>query len=478
MDVLSGLVLEDGSLWAESAADFQVADALAILDDRAELRQHWLTRPRGARKTTDLAGVVIAVLIEQAPPEARIYIGASDGEQAAELVDAASGLIARTGLGGALETTGLTISNRATGARCTALTADASAMGKRAYMIVLDEVANWPDTRGARRFWGVLTSGARKLADCRLVVITNAGVPEHWAFHRRETAAKSPHWRLSETPGPLPWLTAADVAILRENAETASEFRRLILNEWVAGEDALAAREDVEACAVLPGPLPPRRGVRYVLGLDLATVRDNAVAVVAHEDVDRGQLVVDRLRVWTPGRGSPISLVEVEAWVRATAREYTARVNYDPAEARGMAERLASQSVRVSQFNFTTASVGKLGVLLHGLIRDRKVDLPRDEALIDELAHVRLRRTGPGQYRLDHDSGRHDDRAVALALALLPLVEAPRGGPARSVSVAGLQLPPSIAGGGMPPGIGRDLAAELSRGFGQQSPGRGGRFIR
>lgn len=463
MDVLGGLVLEDGSRWIESAVDFQIADAQAILDPEAEVRQHWLTRPRGARKTTDLAGIVIAVLLEQAPPMARLYGGAADEDQAAELVDAAAGLILRTGLGSALEATGFTITNRATGARYEALAADASAMGKRAYMIILDEVTNWADTRRAKRFWGVLTSGSRKLADCRLVVITNAGVPEHWAFHRRETAAKSPHWRLSETPGPLPWLTAADVAILRENAETDSEFRRLTLNEWVAGEDALAAREDVEACAVLSGPLPPRHGVRYVLGLDLATVRDNAVAVVAHEDVDRGQLVVDRLRVWEPRRGSPISLVEVEAWVRATAREYGARVNYDPAEARGMAERLASQSVRVSQFNFTTASVGKLGVLLHGLIRDRKVDLPRDEALIDELAHVRLRRTGPGQYRLDHDSGRHDDRAVALALALLPLVEAPRGGPARSVSVAGLQLPPTSAAGGHQPSVGLAAYTQSAR---------------
>ena len=33
-------------------------------------------------------------------------------------------------------------------------------------------------------------------------------------------------------------------------------------------------------------------------------------------------------------------------------------------------------------------------------------------------AHVRLRETSPGVYRLDHDSGRHDDRAVSLALGV------------------------------------------------------------
>jgi hypothetical protein len=38
-------------------------------------------------------------------------------------------------------------------------------------------------------------------------------------------------------------------------------------------------------------------------------------------------------------------------------------------------------------------------------------------ALIDELAHVRLRETGPGHVRIDHDPSRHDDRVIALGLA-------------------------------------------------------------
>jgi len=47
--------------------------------------------------------------------------------------------------------------------------------------------------------------------------------------------------------------------------------------------------------------------------------------------------------------------------------------------------------------------------------------------LLDELAHVRLRESSPGVYRLDHDSGRHDDRAVALALAVTTLLQDPAG---------------------------------------------------
>jgi hypothetical protein len=84
----------------------------------------------GGRKTTDLAGVLIALLATQAPPLSRSYVGASDLDQATELVDAASGLIARTpAVAQLLSTTELTIVNKATGATVTALPADVSAMG-------------------------------------------------------------------------------------------------------------------------------------------------------------------------------------------------------------------------------------------------------------------------------------------------------------------------------------------------------------
>jgi hypothetical protein len=36
---------------------------------------------------------------------------------------------------------------------------------------------------------------------------------------------------------------------------------------------------------------------------------------------------------------------------------------------------------------------------------------------------VRLRESAPGVYRLDHDAGEHDDRAVSLWLAALALME-------------------------------------------------------
>jgi len=41
--------------------------------------------------------MLLAILYAQAPPMARLYVDASDEDQAQELIDAAAGLIARTG---------------------------------------------------------------------------------------------------------------------------------------------------------------------------------------------------------------------------------------------------------------------------------------------------------------------------------------------------------------------------------------------
>jgi hypothetical protein len=419
LDVLSLMVLEDGRRWGQTAAEFQWANARAILDMAGGVRQHWIELPRGARKTTDLAGMQLAALYAQAPPMARLYVGASDEEQAQELIDAALGLIERTPeLAGVFRTGELEITNVRNGASVRALAADASAMGKRAWMITLDEVANWPETRKARRFWGVLTSGNRKIAECRTVVITNSGDPQHWAWKRRETVRTSAHWRFFTLPGPLPWLTPGDLEVLRENAETDSEFERLHLNKWVTSEDRLASREDLAACTTLPGLLPPQPGVTYVASLDVGVVNDRTVLAVMHaEETPAGRRVVlDSIDRWKGTRAAPVDLGDVRDMLIARAAEYRAAAVVDPHQAVLIAQEARMAGVAVHEFPFTAASVGRIALSLHQAIRNHRMALPDDELLLDELVTVRLRKNSLGIYRLDHDAGQHDDQAIALAL--------------------------------------------------------------
>ena len=53
-------------------------------------------------------------------------------------------------------------------------------------------------------------------------MLSNSGDPAHWAWKRRETARLERSLAFFSVPGPLPWLTAEDLAILQENSGDAS----------------------------------------------------------------------------------------------------------------------------------------------------------------------------------------------------------------------------------------------------------------
>jgi hypothetical protein len=150
LDILSIMVLEDGKRWGETAAPFQWDNAAAILNPDGEPRQHWIELPRGARKTTDLAGIHLAALYAQAPPMARLYVGASDEEQARELVDAAYGLTERTPeLAGTFKTGELEITCTRNGASVRALAVMHAEDTRAGRKVVLDRIDRWHGSKAA-----------------------------------------------------------------------------------------------------------------------------------------------------------------------------------------------------------------------------------------------------------------------------------------------------------------------------------------
>ncbi len=177
-------------------------------------------------------------------------------------------------------------------------------------------------------------------------------------------------------------------------------------------------------------------GQKHVIGVDLGITNDRTVAAVmhaerlpsedGHEVVQR--VLLDRMEVWTPTRGHPVDLTAVEEWIELAARQYRAHVVVDPYQAVAMTQRIRSKGVTIDEFTFSQASVGRLAMALHTTIRDHRLAIPDDPELIDELVNVRLRETSPNVYRLDHDPDRHDDRAIALALAILSLTTTPAPG--------------------------------------------------
>lgn len=450
-DLLCGLVVDDaGRRWDDTAEDYQRVRVRAILDDAPDaVSQHFVVEPKGSRKTSDAAAVALALMLTRAPTGARLYGAAADLEQAALMVDTFRELRDRTpGLSGVFVTE-RKVTYPPRNVEFEALPADvAGAQGLRPYFLDIDELAEWRDTRPVRKFLSNLLAGHDKHRrvdpNARLVVQTNAGSPSSLAGRYVKIARDSRFWALHEltsvdgVTSPLPWVTLDDLENAREKAETDAEFRRLHLNIWADGPDRLATLEDIEACATLADELPPRYGSQYVITGDLGWKRDlTAVAVMHAEAGDplweggqarrvRHRIVVDVLRVWRADRdGTTVDLVDVERTLEHLSRQYAAPVMLDEAQAAPIVENLRYRGVRAHSRQATMSSNSREVVRLMSLLRDRAIDLPADEALVDELANVPIVEAGPNIFKLGdvRRRGSHHDRTSAIAMGALAIEE-------------------------------------------------------
>jgi hypothetical protein len=441
LDLLAALVLEDGSRWGDAAVRLQWEDARAVLDPSSQTPLHWLGRARGYSKTTDLGAMAIAAMLAQAPGRSRLYGLAADQAQGGILLDGIAGFASRTPeLHDALVIQESKVIAQRSGSTLSILPADsASIWGLRPWFAVVDEVSQWHDSARTRKVWEGLTTGLAKVQGSRLAVICTAGDPSHWSKKIRDAALDDPLWRVHDVEGPPPWLDEKRLAGEKRRLPESS-YLRLFENQWTASDDRLASSEDIAACVTLDGPQAPIAGRRYVCGLDIGLKHDRTVAAICHSEPLPGseagvRIVLDRMETWTPSRLRAVQLSTVEAWLEEMCRRYNgALVHYDPSQAIGSVQRLSRRGIRSKEFTFGSGSVGRLAITLLQLIRERALALPDDEALTDELLNVRLRESSPGVYRLDHDRDKHDDRAIALALAASWLVEHATSGQEITVS--------------------------------------------
>jgi hypothetical protein len=437
LSLLHGLICEDEvTTWGEQAARFQLDDAAAICaDPSAGPRRHFLVRPRGASKTTDIAAIGLSLLVSSAPKRSRSYVYAVDESQALEVLDALSGFVSRTeGLSGAVELSAKSVTVRSTGASLTVESSDAaSAWSKRPWLTILDEYTSWPETRGHQTLWKAVASSLPKRRDSRLVILAMAGSPRHPAAAVWKIAQASADWRASTTVGPCPWWTQADVDSTRLLL-TPAEFSRYIECQWVEVDSALSSEADVSACVrSSPSVLPPRNGVSYVAALDIGVRRDLTALIVAHvENRSAGRTtIVDRVISWRPttGMSGRVDLGEVERTTARLCKEYRAKLRFDRSQGEQLTQNLSRQGIRVEEFVFSQAGANRLAKALYTSLRDHSIEVPDDPETISELMSTRLVETTPGMLKLSNPVGSHDDIPVAISMALVDLQDRMTGLP-------------------------------------------------
>jgi phage terminase large subunit-like protein len=434
LDVLSSLVLDDDRLWAESASYWQWEDAHSVLEPGDGPRFHFLTRPRGGSKTTDLGAMAVAALLTQLPAASRSYWVAADRDQGRLGVDAMAGLILRSGLSSKLKADQWKVT-APNGATLEVLAADGpGAMGLKSPFVVVDELAAWPTGETHRKVWNGIHSGMGKVPGARLVILTNAGDPTSMAAKVRDHALTSRLWNVHEVPGPLPW-ASEDFLEDQRSLLLDSEFARLHLNTWLAGEDRLVSAADVQRAAVLSGPLPPEPGVLYRVGADVGISNDRSVVCVTHAElageaiagqgrIQRRRVVLDRIVRFKGSKTDRVVMDRVEETIYSLSRAYNgAKVRMDPAWAESIIQNVERRGVIVERWAYSDKRYAHGATTLFTLLRDGLLHLPEDEVLLDELLTVRLRPTRSGALRADHDKGRHDDQVQALQFSVTSLLE-------------------------------------------------------
>ena len=458
LDIMFELVLEDGRPWGEVAVERQIDDVEAIFA-KDGANKHFITRPRGGSKTSDLAGIAVSWLRAGAPRRSRGYVVASNADQAAELIDAGAGFIDRTPQLDVLRVENERIINDDNGAWARVLPAsEAGAWGKRdTHLLICDEFAQWPDTRGAKRVWVAVRTTVQKTPGCQLVILTSAGEPSHWSYPIFQNAETAEDWRVSQMPGPVPWQDPAELESIRQELiAQPSMYERLILNRWTAAEDRAISPEDYESAArpciihgagrrvtlLLEDFEDARPGVKYVIFVDIGTVNDATVIVVAHteplsteDETIRGdrhgpkRLIIDRLDRWQGTKKAPVQLSQVEEHVAGLSAQFNkARVVADPMQFVGHLQNLNKRGVKAEEFTFGATTVGQVATSLVQTFRNQLIVIPDAPVLKDELLKVKLRESSPGVTRLDHDRSSHDDQAVTLGMAAHTLIGAVKSG--------------------------------------------------
>jgi hypothetical protein len=438
------------------AEDFQALDTawmqlagVAAPSRKPVRRRAYFERPRGHSKTSDMAVQIAWILLAARHPVQGIA-AAADQEQATFLLESLRRLAeANSEILGTLQVLQQLIRNRLTGSRLTVISSDVrSSYGLLPDFIVCDELSHWPRPE----MWHSLLSSAAKKPQCVLTILTNAGAGHGWQWEVREHARTHSQWHFSSLDGPqAPWITPE---WLREQQALLPTpvYERLWLNRWQAAEGNFLTLPEVEACrdgqwSMQQEGVPGRH---YLAAVDYAEKHDFTVGCICHREGE--QIVVDRMDVVKPTPAAPTQVSWVERWMEQTAARFE-QVEFmlDDYQLVGTIQRLQSR-YSIRRFPFAGGEGNhRLTVTLRNLILHRRVrwyegcgqvpDETRDD-LETELASLILRQSASGRVRIDHhqDGIHHDDRAFALGVCCVSLLEQASGGSYLEIT------PPSLDG--------------------------------
>ena len=316
-----------------------------------------------------------------------------------------------------------------------------SAFGLRGNLFVADEFTHWKNDR----LWRAVYTGTEKVNPSLVIVLSNAGILDTWQHNIFLEAQSSPAWRVFYREGQLAsWMSREKI---EEKSKLLPPFERdrLFNNKWIdpAAEADYLRTEEIMLCIELSKHLnlAPRFVAshavnNYIGSVDYGPRRDRTALCILHQDGEK-RVVVDRLDVWQGSPEAPTSIDRVEKWILQQNEKFRPALwVIDPYQMEGSIQDMERRGIPVERFD-PRGGAGNyaLAQLLRRLIVEGRLvwypaagnlSLPdgKTETLMDELRHLRVKKM-PYGFRFDHENQKHDDRAVAIAMAALRAEEFP-----------------------------------------------------
>ncbi|CAM6002959.1 unnamed protein product [Sphagnum balticum] len=230
------------------------------------------------------------------------------------------------------------------------------------------------------------------------------------------------------------------------------ERDRLYKNRWVdpGEEHGYLTYEECLKCRdlTLTERTYGERFCQYYAIIDYGGVNDRCSLCIMHLQYGSTSAIVDRLDCWQGSHDNRIAILEdrnnnqsrsVQGWIEVVRKNFNlSALIVDPAQMEGLAIYYERIGIRILRFeyrggkaNYRMAQILKTSIQSNvvkwsanaGRLPDTYMEngrnIPIEDTTLEQELSMLITKPTMWGYRFDHESGRHDDRAVVLGMGLL-----------------------------------------------------------